>query len=185
VAYDLVFWKEVEGSDASPEDVYSALCEGRAVPQLVPIDPEPMLALVCAAFQGCERRNSTAGGEIIWQSVEGPRFGFQLFWDERHVNIRCQHVPDDLMNSMIDAALAIGCPLYDPQTKRRFDDRPPRKRPEEAARAKRLANPIAVAVDSLGWVKCPNCSRRFKSSDANVFAGGVHLKCSQRLVLVR
>jgi len=48
----------------------------------------------------------------------------------------------------------------------------------------RRRRPLSVQVDADGWTTCANCGRRFKVSDARVFADQTHLKCSQRLTLV-
>jgi hypothetical protein len=182
MAYELVFWKDA-GAQASPADVYRALCEDLEAPGLEALDPAPMLELVASSFPGCERHELPDGGEVLWESPSEPRRGFQLAWDTRHIHVRCQRLSLDEINFLVDAALAIDCPLYDPQIDQRFDGRVPPVDPSAAERRNELGTPRAASVDAYGWVTCPRCSRRFKTSDPSVFADSVHLKCSQRLVL--
>jgi hypothetical protein len=180
MAYDLVFWRAGPAKIfRSPRQLYEALLRGDEVSELERLDAQPMISALRAAFSGCE----VGEKQVIWESSDPPRRGFQLHAYERHVDVHCQQLAAQELNVIIDAGLIINCPLYDPQEDKRFDGAPVRPELKQTERLARLATAIHAAVDELGWVTCPGCSRRFKVSDANVFADSTHLKCSQRIAL--
>lgn len=41
--------------------------------------------------------------------------------------------------------------------------------------------PIPVAADADGWIKCPNCGRRFAITDKHAWTGLRHTRCGQIL----
>ena len=40
-------------------------------------------------------------------------------------------------------------------------------------------------VDGSGWITCPNCQTRFSTNDAHRWTGKRHMKCGQKIKLIK
>lgn len=111
--YELVFWKDGPGAPADDHEIYERLSHGQDVEGLEDLPVERMMGTVAGFFDGWR--------SVAEQAWEGPDGGvFQLFGTRQLFRADCYRMRGEDMNRIIDAALAFGCALYDPQVRRRF-----------------------------------------------------------------
>lgn len=113
MGYDINFWKQKPGCKLSPQDVYERLSNGDEVEGLETLPIESVLARLKEAFSSWEQLDA--------QTWEGPSGSFQVYTTPQFFRIDCYGLSDEEMNVFIDIGSEFGCPLYDPQTGKRFD----------------------------------------------------------------
>jgi hypothetical protein len=113
MAHQLVFWKQAPGNPPDAHAVYVELMREEAVAGLDTLPGDRFLARVAEEFAtGWERIDERAWeGDGLFQIETGPQ----------HVLVICHSVTEETMNRLIDIGLELGCRLYDPQIKWRFE----------------------------------------------------------------
>jgi hypothetical protein len=119
MSYDLVFWRQDVGGTTPPDQIYSALLEGKQVDALADLDLDGLLTSILESFPGSAREPNGAGEWIVWATADD-RAGFQVEWSQQHVLVNCRETSGAVMNRLIDIAVAHDCRLYDPQVNERF-----------------------------------------------------------------
>src|SRR6187431_2794862 len=177
MSYDLYFWRQASDLALPPAEICEAIASNNPPPGLLVIDVETALLRIEQAFPGSSRSSH----QVVWQGND-PRAGsFVVGWSRVHIYCECHQLPAEAMNQLIDIGIAIDCKLYDPQTAIRFDGS---TTPNDAPAYRPVSTPAEVEVGPDGWTRCPNCRRRFKVADENVYKDGRHTKCGQTLALI-
>ena len=119
MSYDLNFWKYKPGVYLEHQSVYEQLSDGQAVDGVEELPIAAMIQDVALAFtEGWERVSDES-----WESED--RGAFQLYTTPQFFRVDCYGMEGEDMNRFIDVGLKYGCPLYDPQVPKRFDQTEP------------------------------------------------------------
>lgn len=118
MSYDLCFWKQTPGLQADPRSTYLALIEGRPLDGIEPFAIDDFLARVETSFPEA-RRDQQNGNEILWLDADDALI-FEISWSRAHVLAMLRTLDDSVANRLIDVALSVDAPLYDPQVDERF-----------------------------------------------------------------
>ena len=113
---DLVFWKQKPGCTLPAAGIYRALLDGSVIEDLETMPAAQFLERIEQRFPGLAREGGLVRGK------RGTAGTFELLSSNQHVRIRCHRLSGADINTIIDAALEFGCPLYDPQEDKRFDE---------------------------------------------------------------
>ncbi|HEV3416846.1 MAG TPA: hypothetical protein VG056_08545 [Pirellulales bacterium] len=116
MSYDLNFWRYTPGISLPNDDVYRRLCDGEQLAGLEDLPITEIVSQIEDAFSDWERLD-----EVTFDG--GGRGGFQLFTTAQFVRVDCYALPSDTVNRFIEILHGFGCPLYDPQVGRRFDQK--------------------------------------------------------------
>ena len=118
MSYDLNFWKYRSGVYLEHQSTYERLSNGEAVEglEVLPIgDLIGALEREFSARPGWERTD-----EESWESESSG--SFQIFQTPQFLRVDCYGMSGEDMNRIIDIAADFGCPLFDPQVGKRYDD---------------------------------------------------------------
>lgn len=117
MSYQFVFWRTERRLEA--EQVYAQLMEGRPVEGLDELDLHAVEAAIDAAFPEFVRSGSIVGEARAVYS--GPDTGMEVDATPQSVTCTCIGMDEDDGNRLIDVFIVLRLPLYDPQTRERFD----------------------------------------------------------------
>jgi hypothetical protein len=96
------------------------LQEGQPVEGLLLFPIEDYVTSVLTAFPAAVREPNGDDEWVVWISPN-QRSSFQVTWSSVHVQVTCRSIHRDDGNRLVDIAISLGAPLYDPQTGERFD----------------------------------------------------------------
>lgn len=115
-----MFWQQGAFQALDPESVYQELMDGRgSVPGLNDVPVDAFLDGLMASFPGASREANGAGEWLTWVSP-GQQAGFEVTWSPLHLRADCRGMSGDDLNRIVNVAIGLGCPLYDPQVGERF-----------------------------------------------------------------
>jgi hypothetical protein len=117
MSYDLNFWKEQPGRKLDPQSTYERLSEGERVEGLEDLPIKKILDRVKTEF----RQGWTQSDDESWETADEER-AFQVFTTPQFFRVDCYGLSDEEMTALIDIAAEFGCPLYDPQVGKRYDE---------------------------------------------------------------
>jgi hypothetical protein len=80
---------------------------------------ESILARVLTSFPCAVRERDHQPETVVWQSDNGED-SFAITWSAHHVRVECRQLALEHMTTLVDLAASFSCPLYDPQSGRRF-----------------------------------------------------------------
>jgi len=122
VSHELVFWQREHSQAMNSPAVYAALMDGGVIDGLRTLPIEDIASAILAAFPRAVREPNGPGSEwIVWES-ESERGSFQVEWSSQYVRVDLRPLDHDIANRFIDIMTdRFRCPLYDPQTRERFD----------------------------------------------------------------
>ena len=120
VSYELVFWQQNASQTLDPESIYQELMDERgSVPGLNDIPVDAFLDALVASFPGASREANGPGEWLTWVSPT-QRAGLEVTWSRHHLRADCRGMSGDDMHRIVNVAIGLGCPLYDPQVGERF-----------------------------------------------------------------
>ena len=115
MSVELSFWKYKGGAAHEDGKIYElACCDGETVEGLETLPIEDILQKLASSFS-----DWTALDQTHYEK-EG-RGAFEIFTTPQIVGFACYGMQVAAKNALMDALLAFGCPLYDPQIATRFD----------------------------------------------------------------
>ncbi len=121
MSYDLYFWKQTTACLSAPENVIQRFLEGQAVEGIEPLPVELVIARIKNEFPGiAEERLETSDCpvQLIW---DDPSNGcFIALPCQQYLCIEAHQATGEVLNRLIDLANEFDCPLYDPQTNKRY-----------------------------------------------------------------
>jgi hypothetical protein len=120
VSYELIFWQQDGSRALDPADAYQELmARAGTVQGLTEIPVDAFLEELAAAFLGAAREVNGSGEWLVWVGNKQQAV-LEVTWSRQHVRADCLGLSGDDMNRVVDVAIGIGCPLYDPQSGERF-----------------------------------------------------------------
>ncbi|MBY8972753.1 hypothetical protein J1G33_20390 [Pseudomonas sp. P867] len=117
MSYDLNFWKyKDESHNFYHQDIYHRLSNGEYICDLEPIPIESIKDRIRDVFLALSWVSTS---ESSWQKGQQ---AFEIFATSQFFRADCYGMTGDNMNLIIDICLEFGLPLYDPQTRTRYDN---------------------------------------------------------------
>jgi hypothetical protein len=86
---------------------------------LRPLPIEDIVSLLLVSFPDAVREPNGESDWIVWIAAD-QMSSFQITWSPVHVAVTLRPLSHDLANQMIDVLTRFDCPLYDPQTNKRY-----------------------------------------------------------------
>jgi hypothetical protein len=120
VGYQLVFWREESGLALDARTTYAEVLHGRRVRGLLDLPADALLAALVDAFPGSVREPNSSGREWLHWRSEDAASTFEVEWLTQHSVAECRPLVPEVANRIIEIADGFDCPLFDPQTGKRF-----------------------------------------------------------------
>lgn len=112
--YVLAFWRDADDRPRDPNAVYDAICDGQIVDGLATLPIADIVQRVRDTFDPILPR----ADDVAWEAGQDM---FMLERGAQHILFVAGHsTSTDHHNTMIDVMKTFGCPLYDPQTQKRY-----------------------------------------------------------------
>jgi hypothetical protein len=119
MSYDLVFWKQQAIIEADPRAIYRTLVvHGGTVDGVEPLPVDEFVKGIEAAFPNatCER----SGDDQIFWLDQKQQLIFEMYYTPVVVVATMRPLDESVANRIVDVAVSVGAPLYDPQVNERF-----------------------------------------------------------------
>jgi hypothetical protein len=127
MSYDLYFWRQIQDLQMQPEQVVDRLGED------TPLDGVATFprTLVREVFRKAFPDIVDGDADLDWEGADSyfhVGFGHATELDVHLISVFCGHSllkSEETVNQIVDACCSLGCALYDPQTKKRYEQPEP------------------------------------------------------------
>lgn len=117
---ELVFWQQGTSETFDPATVYTRPMDGLLrVEGLNEIAVDDFLDELSARFSGATREPNGTGEWFVWARPD-QKAVLEVTWSSQHVRADCRGMSNEEMNRVMDVAIGLRYPLFDPQTGERF-----------------------------------------------------------------
>src|SRR5262245_57009613 len=114
MSYELNFWRYKSGVSLDDQKTYELLSDEQSIDGVETIPVGEMKKVVSEEFAKKGWKSLDAD---TWESKKGT---FQIFTTSQFFRVDCYGMQGEDMNIFIDVAYEFSCPLYDPQTRKRY-----------------------------------------------------------------
>ena len=115
MSYELCFWHRDCPGD--PLEVYRQVSDGLRPDGIPVIRSAELVGRVQQALLGRRDETIASAGMCDIETDDG---ALQLTWGPFYVRTDCYGLSAEKMNTVVDIAFDLDCPLYDPQVNKRF-----------------------------------------------------------------
>jgi hypothetical protein len=118
-SYELIFWHQGAMMAQSSRSIYESLLAQNPVKGLSELPIESIVSRVVTSFPAAIRDGDREPETVEWRSDNGED-SFTMTWSPHHVRVECRQLALEHVTNLVDIAASFSCPLYDPQSGRRF-----------------------------------------------------------------
>jgi hypothetical protein len=118
-SYELIFWHQGAMMTQSSRSIYESLIKQDPVEGLSELPIENIVSRVMTSFPTAVRERDHVPETVVWSSDNGED-SFAMTWSPLHVQVECRQLALQHVTTLVDIAASFSCPLYDPQSGRRF-----------------------------------------------------------------
>jgi hypothetical protein len=118
-SYDLFFWHQATVMSMPSRAIYESLRAHQPVEGLSALPIEGIVSKVVESFPSAVRGPHDGRDSLVWRDDNGED-SFDMTWSSLHVRVECRQLALRHVTTVVDIAATFSCPLYDPQSGRRF-----------------------------------------------------------------
>jgi hypothetical protein len=118
-SYELIFWHQGAMMAQSSRSIYESLIARHPVEGLSDLPIDDIVSRMMALFPSAVKERDREPETVVWQSDNGED-SFAITWSRQNLRVECRQMALQHVNTLVDIAASFSCPLYDPQSGRRF-----------------------------------------------------------------